>query len=141
MDLFALTSRSEGMPLVVLEAWAAGVPVIASRIGGLPEMIDDGRNGVLFPPGDDVALMEVMANLLADEEFARRLGEEGRQCVEAGFTTRHMFDAYLGHYGELLARKRRGGMSKVPCASHALGDCPEGLCRGVHPERSSDRGG
>src|SRR5207302_10208239 len=52
MDVFALTSRSEGMPLSVLEAWAAGVPVVASRVGGLPELVEHGRNGMLFNFGD-----------------------------------------------------------------------------------------
>src|SRR5262249_55707283 len=53
MDVFALTSRSEGMPLAILEAWAAGLPVVASRVGGIPEVVADGRTGLLFPAGDD----------------------------------------------------------------------------------------
>ena len=58
MDVFALTSDSEGMPLSILEAWAAGKPVVASRVGGVPELIEDGRNGLLVPAGDDVALAD-----------------------------------------------------------------------------------
>jgi glycosyltransferase involved in cell wall biosynthesis len=104
MDLFALTSRSEGMPLVVLEAWAAGLPVVASRVGGLPEMIDEGRTGVLFAPGDEGALADVLSGLLEDAGRARRMGEEGRVRVESRYTTARMFEEYQHHYSALLPR-------------------------------------
>ncbi|MBX6311518.1 MAG: glycosyltransferase family 4 protein [Isosphaeraceae bacterium] len=105
MDVFALTSRSEGMPLVVLEAWAAGVPVVASRVGGLPELIDEGQTGLLFAPGDECALAAALCGLLTDPGRARRLGEAGQRRVESMFDVRRMASDYQRHYGELLTRK------------------------------------
>ncbi|MBV8610094.1 MAG: glycosyltransferase [Singulisphaera sp.] len=102
MDVFALTSRSEGMPLAVLEAWAAGIPVIASRVGGLPEMIDDGRTGVLFDSGDEDALVEALCGLLTDAGRAGRIGEAGRLRVESLYSLRRMVESYRCHYLELI---------------------------------------
>jgi glycosyltransferase involved in cell wall biosynthesis len=101
MDMFALTSRSEGMPLAVLEAWAAGVPVVASCVGGLPEMVSDQR-GILFPPGDEVALVAALEALLADPVRARRLAEAGRTHVRAQFDVRVMAETYQRNYVQLL---------------------------------------
>ncbi len=98
MDLFALTSRSEGMPLAVLEAWAAGLPVLASDVGGLPELIDPGRNGHLFRSGDEAGLADGLYQLLRDREYARRLGTAGRQLVTDRYDVRHMAQAYDEHY-------------------------------------------
>jgi glycosyltransferase involved in cell wall biosynthesis len=102
MDVFALTSRSEGMPLALLEAWAAGLPVVASRVGGLPELIDDGRNGLLFDPGDEAALAAILRGLLTDTALARHLGEAGRHLVEPTYSLRRMAETYHGHYLEVL---------------------------------------
>jgi glycosyltransferase involved in cell wall biosynthesis len=102
MDVFALTSRSEGMPLVILEAWAAGVPVVASRVGGLPELISDGNNGLLFSPGDDLALSAALESLLSQPECLRRMGEEGRHVVQSQFDVSRMADRYASRYQELL---------------------------------------
>ncbi len=104
MDLFALTSQSEGMPLAVLEAWAAGLPVVATRVGGLPELVDDGRTGILVAFGDDAALARALGDLLADPATARRLGAAGRDRVEARYSLRRMADEYQRHYNELLGR-------------------------------------
>jgi glycosyltransferase involved in cell wall biosynthesis len=76
-----LPSRSEGMPRVVLEALSRARPVVASRIGGIPEMIQHGRTGLLLPPGDTHELAEALAELLGDRERLRRMGDEGRRFV------------------------------------------------------------
>src|SRR5262249_50140252 len=107
MDVFALTSRSEGMPLAILEAWAAGLPVVASRVGGIPEVVADGRTGLLFPAGDDAGLATHLDRLLTDSVAARALGEAGRAEVREKFDVRTMCDTYQRYYRALL-RARAG---------------------------------
>jgi sugar transferase (PEP-CTERM/EpsH1 system associated) len=102
MDVFTLTSDSEGMPLAVLEAWAAGKPVVASRVGGVPELVADGRTGLLFPAGDEAALASHLDRLLADPPLAAAMGEDGRALVRERYDTRVMADAYVRHYRALL---------------------------------------
>jgi glycosyltransferase involved in cell wall biosynthesis len=102
MDVFALTSDSEGMPLAILEAWAAGRPVVASRVGGVPELVADGSNGLLFPAGDDGALADCLDRLLRNRPLAESLGEAGRSLVRERYDTRAMAAAYLRHYRALL---------------------------------------
>ncbi len=109
MDVFALTSRLEGMPLAILEAWAAGCPVISSRVGGVPKMITQGLTGLLFDSGDEAALSEAMSRLLADPDEARRLGDAGREYVRSRFDLRVMAETYEQHYLDLLRKARRRG--------------------------------
>jgi glycosyltransferase involved in cell wall biosynthesis len=128
MDIFALTSQSEGIPQAVLEASVAGLPVIASRVGGVPEVIEDGRTGLLFPPGDEGALAEGLCALAGDRGRARRLGEAARERVEARFDVRRMADIYHRHFLELLRRgpgreaagRRRGGVGRGAAGGRAL---------------------
>lgn len=104
MDLFALTSQSEGMPLVILEAWASGVPVVASRVGGVPEMIEQGVTGLLFEPGDDGGLVSALERLLTDPAEAARLAEAGRAIVRARYDVRVVALTYHDDYRALLGR-------------------------------------
>lgn len=78
-------STYEGMPLVVLEAMEAGVPLVASRVSGIPEVVVDGETGWLVPPEDPEALASALAALAGDAEEAARRGEAGRRRIEAGF--------------------------------------------------------
>jgi glycosyltransferase involved in cell wall biosynthesis len=105
MDVFALTSRSEGMPLAILEAWAAGVPIVASRVGGVPELIADGLTGLLFPSGDEAALEEALQRLLTNRPEAQRLVEAGRDRVQSHHSLSRTAADYQNHYLELLAQK------------------------------------
>jgi len=106
MDLFALTSRSEGMPLAILEAWAAGVPVVASRVGGVPEMMADGQTGLLFDPEDENALVAAMGRLIANRDLRRAMVEAGRALVIEKYDLRVMAANYERHYRELLTMER-----------------------------------
>jgi len=81
MDVFTLPSLSEGMPNALLEAMAAGKPVVATRVGGSAELVSDGETGLLVPPGAPEALAEVLAGLRADPARAARLGEAARAAV------------------------------------------------------------
>jgi len=86
MDVLVVPSLTEGSPLIVLEAMAAGVPVVASAVGGIPDQIGHGEAGILVPPSDPDALGEALGALLQDPAYARRLGEAGRRRTENEFS-------------------------------------------------------
>jgi glycosyltransferase involved in cell wall biosynthesis len=106
-DVFALSSRSEGAPISVLEAMAAGLPVVASAVGGVPEIVAHGATGLLVPPGDAAALAEALEQLLADPALRRRLGEAGRERVRERFDLTELRRAHVELYARELARAGR----------------------------------
>lgn len=97
-DIYALPSRWEGLPMAVLEAMAAGLPVVASGVGGLPTAIRDGQEGLLVPPEDPAALAAALERLLADPELRRRMGSAAKQRYEADFTLQVMTRRYEALY-------------------------------------------
>jgi sugar transferase (PEP-CTERM/EpsH1 system associated) len=107
MDVFALTSRSEGMPQAVLEASVTGLPVVASRVGGLPEVIEEGVTGMMFPSGDDAALAGILMDLLANPVRRHTLGEAAQARAEARFGVARMATEYHRDFLELLHQDRR----------------------------------
>ena len=103
-DVFALSSRSEGAPLSILEAMAAGLPVVSSRVGGVPELVVDGETGLLVPPGDPAAMAAALGHLISDAGLRRRLGASGRKRAERCFDVRRQRRAHLDCYTRELAR-------------------------------------
>lgn len=101
-DLFLLTSISEGIPVTVLEAMASGVPVVATSVGGLAEIITHGQDGFLAPAGDDAALAGHVLRLAQDAALHRNLVEAGRQCVRQRFCEVRMHAEYERLYAEML---------------------------------------
>ena len=97
-DALVLPSWIEGLPLVVLEAMAAGVPVVASSVGGTPEAVVDGETGLLVPPRDVEALADALDELLGDPERARRLGQAGRRRAREHFDADTPARQILGLY-------------------------------------------
>ena len=97
-DVFCLPSVVEGLPLVVLEAMGQGKPVVATAVGGTPELVVDGETGLLTPPGDVEALTRALASLLADSDRARRLGEAGRERVRTAFSASSSSERVLRLY-------------------------------------------
>jgi glycosyltransferase involved in cell wall biosynthesis len=104
-DVFVLSSASEGMPISVLEAMAAGLPVVASRVGGVPELVADGETGLLVPPGDSEALAQALRGLLADARLRHRLGDAGRVRVRERFDLGPFGRAHVELYSRELARR------------------------------------
>ena len=96
--VFVLPSSAEGLPLTVLEAMAAGRPVVATRVGGTPEAVVDGETGLLVPAGDVAALARALDGLLADPERASRMGEAGRGRVAERFSAAAMSERVLATY-------------------------------------------
>ena len=102
-DLACVPSRKEGLSVFALEAQAAGIPVVASRVGGLPEAVADGETGLLVPPGDVDALAHALTALAADPDRRAALGVAGRRRVFAQFTADHMAAATLEVYAAVAA--------------------------------------
>jgi glycosyltransferase involved in cell wall biosynthesis len=97
-SLLALSSRTEGIALTLLEAMARGLPVVATAVGGNPEVVEDGRTGLLVPPGDSQALARAIVELIGDPERALRMGRDGRLRVERAFDARRMVADYEALY-------------------------------------------
>ena len=102
-SVFVLSSRSEGLPISVLEAMAAGLPVIASDVGGLREQVEDGVTGLLVPAGDVAALATALERLVGDPQLRRVMGDAGRARAEALFDLPGFRQAHLDLYRRELA--------------------------------------
>lgn len=100
-ECFLLTSDHEGCPYSVLEAMAAGLPVAATRVGGVPELVAERKTGVLFEPGDPDAAADALAGLLEAPDRARTLGEEGRARVRSEFGRERMVSQTVALYDAL----------------------------------------
>jgi glycosyltransferase involved in cell wall biosynthesis len=103
-DVFVLSSRSEGLPVSILEAMAAGLPVVATSVGGVPEVVVDGDTGLLVPPGDPSSLAAAIERLLADPALRRHLGEAGRRRITEHFDLASVQRAHLDLYRRALTR-------------------------------------
>jgi glycosyltransferase involved in cell wall biosynthesis len=102
LDLLVHPATLEGLGVSLLQAASAGVPILASRTGGIPEAVRDGVNGLLVPPGDVGALGEALGRLLGDAALRHRLGEGGRALMRSEFSIDVMVEGNLAVYRELL---------------------------------------
>jgi glycosyltransferase involved in cell wall biosynthesis len=101
-NVVALPSWEEGIPVSAVEAMACGVPVVATRVGGTPEVIEDGRTGLLVPPGDPKTLAAALLRLLRQPDYALALGKEGRTVAKERFDVSGMVTKTALLYQELL---------------------------------------
>lgn len=108
LDVFVLSSVSEGLPNSVLEAMATRLPVVATRVGGTAECVDDAATGLLVPGGEPDALCEALAALLGDAARRETMGLAGRQRVAALFSLQSMARKYETVYTHVAARARVG---------------------------------
>jgi glycosyltransferase involved in cell wall biosynthesis len=121
-DVFVLSSLTEGLSLSTLEAMAAGLPVVATRVGGNPELILDGETGLLVPPRDPEALAGAIGRVLDDAPLRARLGTAGRARAAERFSLRETTRRYLDVYGRLIgagARVRLSGRASLFRSSRA----------------------
>jgi glycosyltransferase involved in cell wall biosynthesis len=105
-DVSLLTSLSEGIPLTIIEAMAAGLPVVATRVGGVGEVVEDGVHGFLADPGDAAALAGHLLRLAADPALRAELGRRGRDRAFAIFAEDRMVDRYVDLYRAMTDARR-----------------------------------
>jgi glycosyltransferase involved in cell wall biosynthesis len=103
-DLFLLTSVSEGIPVTLIEAMAAGLPVISTSVGGVPEVVEDGTTGLLSPVGDPTCLAEQILRLAEDPPLRKCLGERGLARAGELFSETQMHKGYVQLYEEMLGQ-------------------------------------
>lgn len=109
-DLLVLPSRNEGMGRVIVEAQAAGVPVVATKVGGIPDLVTDGETGILVPPADPVALATAIRSLVEDRETRARMGAAARAHVARDLSAEAMVRALDALYRRSLSRDEERGL-------------------------------
>jgi glycosyltransferase involved in cell wall biosynthesis len=112
MDVYVHPALMEGFGIAILEAMAMGKPVVASRVGGIPEVVRDGLTGLLVSPGNPEALALALVRLLQDPNSRQGMGRAGKQRVEEHFTLEHTMSTLQGLYAQLLST--RNGLHAGP---------------------------
>jgi glycosyltransferase involved in cell wall biosynthesis len=102
-DVFVMPSRQEGLGLSIMEAQAAGLPVVASRVGGIPSLIEDGRTGILVEPEDSAALALAIINLFQDKNRLKAIGVAGRESIKNNYNVELMLDKTENFYKRMVA--------------------------------------
>jgi glycosyltransferase involved in cell wall biosynthesis len=103
-DAFVLPSLWEGLPIAVLEAMAAGLPVVSTTVNGIPEAVEHEQSGLLVPPSDPAALADAIERVAADPALRARMGETGRRRYEEQFTLERMIDRFEELYSQAAGR-------------------------------------
>jgi len=119
-DLLVSASRKEGLPIAILEAMAGGLPLVATAVGDVFNVVRDGETGILLPTGDPGALASAIVDLLRNREKRRRLGSVARQLVESQYSAERMSNDYLDTYKDAVtarwpktARRLPDGMDRA----------------------------
>lgn len=105
-DIFVLPSLNEGMGVCLLEAQALGVPVVATKVGGIPEVVKDGITGILIPARNPKAMSEAIINLLKNKSLRKNMSEEGRKWIDNRFSAESMVEKISDLYEELIKEKQ-----------------------------------
>lgn len=108
LDISVVPSISESLPNVVLESMAAGVPVVATRVGGIPDILEHEKSGLLVPPGDDLQLTEAIGRLIPNPALRQAIGSRAKEYAASHFHWDSVSDQYEQLYAKALASKERG---------------------------------
>jgi L-malate glycosyltransferase len=108
-DLFAMSSVTEGLGTSLLDAMACARPIVATTAGGIPEIVEDGVNGLLVPPRDHTAMARAILRMLEDPAIRQRMGDAGLERVTARFTVDRMVEQTAEVYGRLRLQHRKSG--------------------------------
>lgn len=121
-DVFVLSSIAEGMPVTLMEAMAAGLPVVATDVGGVASVVENGVTGTLVPAGDPPALANALSAYIRDGALRRRHGDAGRARALARFDLDTMVGAYANLYDELLGRRVPALRAPLMSGMHGSGE-------------------
>jgi glycosyltransferase involved in cell wall biosynthesis len=105
VDIYVITSRREGLPITLIEAMMAEKPVVATSVGGIPEVLEDRRDGILVQPGDAQAMADAVLALAADEGSRAALGRRAREKALARYSARAVLETLEGLYVSILSGK------------------------------------
>lgn len=105
LDLAVLSSTTEGLPVILLETFAAGVPMVATAVGGVPEVLEDGRSGFLVPSGDVAALAGRMMDALRDDDARRAMGAYAREHVRRYFSFTQQVERYQALFARVAGKR------------------------------------
>jgi glycosyltransferase involved in cell wall biosynthesis len=103
-DVLVIPSFSETFGMTLVEAMACEVPVVATRVGGIPEVVANGETGILVEPGDPSVLADAILRVLSDDSLKQSMGKEGRRRVLAHFSWEQVSKVLLSHYAEICGR-------------------------------------
>lgn len=101
-DAFVLPSLTEGLPITILEAMQAGVPIIATNVGGVPDVLGKGSYGIIVEPGNSELLADAVSRVFSDADFAERMARDAKNAVLSEYTSRRMAKKYLNVYEAVL---------------------------------------
>lgn len=121
IDIFVLSSKREGLPVVLLEAMASGLPIVATSAGGNSEVVIDGETGVIVPTQDPERLAEAICKVISDEKRAKEMGERGQKRIKECFTFEHMIDEYEKIYNSVGRRRRICVVGEFPPPPGGMG--------------------
>jgi glycosyltransferase involved in cell wall biosynthesis len=137
MDVFVVSSVREGLPRVLLEAMAVGVPVVATRVGDIPQLIRDGESGLLIEPGRAAELAEALERLVRDSELRSRIRESGFQAVQANYRIEKQLTQVGDIYRTLFLDGCRDPRSRGSSATGASNGTPRRFRPEIHPGKWS----